>query len=73
MNNTAVEKKPAQGGFFSTGGGAGSRNRTGTIFQSADFESAASTNFATPAGCSVTSPKLWHSVGHDFENDLSND
>jgi hypothetical protein len=29
--------------------GAGSRNRTGTISQSADFESAASTNFATPA------------------------
>ena len=29
--------------------GAESRNRTGTISQSADFESAASTNFATSA------------------------
>ncbi len=29
--------------------GAGSRNRTGTVSLPADFESAASTNFATPA------------------------
>jgi hypothetical protein len=29
--------------------GAGSRNRTGTVFPPADFESAASTYFATPA------------------------
>jgi hypothetical protein len=30
--------------------GAGGRNRTGTVSPPADFESAASTNFATPAG-----------------------
>ena len=29
--------------------GAGSRNRTGTVFLPADFESAASTSFAIPA------------------------
>lgn len=33
-----------------TSAGAGSRTRTGTVFPPADFESAASTNFATPAG-----------------------
>jgi hypothetical protein len=52
--------------------GAGSRNRTGTISQSADFESAASTNFATPADVSlrhrrdVLSLELWHSTGYEF-------
>ena len=52
--------------------GAGSRNRTGTISQSADFESAASTNFATPAGVElrhrrdVLSPELWHITAHEF-------
>src|SRR5687768_7628597 len=30
--------------------GAGGRNRTGTVLPPADFESAASTDFATPAG-----------------------
>jgi hypothetical protein len=30
--------------------GAGGRTRTGTLLRAADFESAASTNFATPAG-----------------------
>jgi hypothetical protein len=52
--------------------GAGGRNRTGTISQSADFESAASTNFATPASVSmrhrrdVLSPELWHITGYEF-------
>jgi hypothetical protein len=53
--------------------GAGGRNRTGTISQSADFESAASTNFATPADVSlrhrrdVLSLELWHITGDEFQ------
>jgi hypothetical protein len=52
--------------------GAGGRNRTGTISQSADFESAASTNFATPADVSlrhrrdVLSLELWHITGYEL-------
>src|SRR5688572_22937938 len=40
--------------------GAGGRNRTGTVLPPADFESAASTDFATPAA-GEGSRKLWHS------------
>lgn len=41
--------------------GARGRNRTGTVLPPADFESAASTDFATRAGVGQTSGGLWHS------------
>src|SRR5438034_2940340 len=51
--------------------GAGGRNRTGTVLPPADFESAASTDFATPAsgvgvGYALEGAGLWHPCTSQF-------